>query len=79
VEEVAMASGDDGILTEEQLLRAIEAEEWYCSEGESNDEEEGGEDDEGPETSSQQEVNLKYLCYFVTSNSSSGAVFGYCV
>ena len=57
-----MASGDDGIRTEEQLLRAIEAEEWYCSEGESNDEEEGGEDDESPaehETSSQQEVNLK--------------------
>lgn len=57
-----MASGDDGIRTEEQLLRAIEAGEWYCSEGESNDEEEGGEDDEGPaehETSSQQEVNLE--------------------
>ena len=64
-----MASGDEGIRTEEQLLRAIEAEEWYCSEGESNDEEEGGEDDESPaehETSSQQEVNLNYCLFAFT-------------
>lgn len=64
-----MASGDEAIRTEEQLLRAIEAEEWYCSEVESNGEEEGGEEDEGStehEKSSQQEVNMRKLCYFVT-------------
>lgn len=77
-----MASGDEAIRTEEQLLRVIEAEEWYCSEGESNGEEEGGEEDEGStehEKSSQQEVNMRSYVICCISNCSSVVFSGFCV
>ena len=39
----APASGGGGVMSNEQLWRMIEEDEWYCSEGESDGEEEGGE------------------------------------
>ena len=37
----APASRGGGVMSDEQLRRMIEEDEWYCSEGESDGEEEG--------------------------------------